>query len=914
MKIKLAVLAFFLFFAGNIAYSATKYYLPQVVVGSFTDPSIGNASYRTTFLFFNNQDSSTNITLALTKDDGTPMSVTIPGLGTKSTFSFTLSSGATRIIQTDNSGTARAGAATVTSDLAIGVSGAYTIYDAHGNFKTEAGVGNSDPLKDFVIPVQIIGNYNTGMAWFNPSTTDSSITVTLTSTDGTVAATTSKTLAAGRHTGFYIGGDLFPNITSFQGMLRVQSTVAISAMTLRQNTPPLSYTSCPVIPTSTTQKTFNLAHIANGSGPYEGYKTTFMLLNPSSGAANITIAFKADSGSPLSVTIPSQGTSAKDTFNLTLGAGKSLFLQTDGTGPELGGAAVITSDVPIGAAGIFTELNPNGDFATEAGVQASQALTSFTLPIDSRVSPDGATTTSDTGIAFFNPNSSSNTFYLEFLDADGVVITTTPVNLPANGHAAYFFNQLFPGLGNTQGSVAITGLTNAVSAMTLRMNMSPFRMTTLPVVAGTAPGLFYAESGTYAATRPIYADITANMTINRSMNYAFALTVPISGIASGTYTPIQVQAISSSSGRIYRPKYDVVSGTSATVPLTPGMYTLRAMGWMPGYANQYNGVYVDYTTDEFFLANTTSQAIDIPQPTYHTVTGTITGFSSLGITTSAGLSFYGTVAGNSHIQYVVYCSTDSEGKGTFTQSMPDGNYIAILQVAGNTGTTISGATENMSLQNIGVFSVNGTDTTVNLTVPALATLSGTASFAGGTLPMGKFTITAQDNFLPNFGYINTNYNSYPGLNYFPRNTTWTQDAFGGAYSATLGAGSTYNLRYSMIIYNSDSTAAGTAYYSPSSGASVNLTASGNAYNFDTLPQLPSLVTVTGKVKNALGTGFASIVVARSDSIIGTDGNIIPGLSYYATTTADSSGNYSLSVLPGRNYQLYYSTSYVLIAQ
>jgi hypothetical protein len=282
------------------------------------------------------------------------------------------------------------------------------------------------------------------------------------------------------------------------------------------------------------------------------------------------------------------------------------------------------------------------------------------------------------------------------------------------------------------------------------------------------------------------------------------------------------------------------------------------------------------------------------------------------------LSFYGTVADNPHIQYVVYCDTDTNGNGTFAQSMPDGDYIAVLQAA-NTGTTISGATENMGLQNIGTFSVSGDDITVDLlAVPTLATLSGTASFAGGTLPKGPFTITASDNSLPNLGYINTKYSSYPGYNlYYPRNTTFTQNAFEGEYNMTLGAGSEYNLSYSMLVHNSASSSVGTAYYSPASGASVPLAGAGNTYtyDFDTMPELPSLVTISGRVRDAAANGVDySVVIARSTSIIGPSGSVIPGLSYYATATADSSGNYTLSLLPGRNYQLYYSTHYMLIIQ
>jgi hypothetical protein len=248
--------------------------------------------------------------------------------------------------------------------------------------------------------------------------------------------------------------------------------------------------------------------------------------------------------------------------------------------------------------------------------------------------------------------------------------------------------------------------------------------------------------------------------------------------------------------------------------------------------------------------------------------------------------------------------------------MPGGDYIAVLKVP-NIGTTVPGATENLGLK-IGTFSVTSDDTIVNnLTIPTIATLSGTANFADGT-PVGPFTITAADNSLPNLGYINSRLNAYPGYynSYYPPDTTWTKDPFGGAYAASIGGdGHNYNLGYSFLVYNTTSTSVGAAYYSPSSDTAVPVTGSVASYNFDSLPSLPPLVTLSGTVNSATGSASTTtIVIARSDSIIGVDVNVIPGLSYYATTPVDSSGHFNLSVLPGHNYQVYYSGRYVMVIQ
>lgn len=74
-------------------------YLPHIANGSF-----GGGSFRTTFILFNNTDSNESAQLLVTGNDGKPLVVTIPGLGTGSEFTIALPPGATRIYQTDGSG------------------------------------------------------------------------------------------------------------------------------------------------------------------------------------------------------------------------------------------------------------------------------------------------------------------------------------------------------------------------------------------------------------------------------------------------------------------------------------------------------------------------------------------------------------------------------------------------------------------------------------------------------------------------------------------------------------------------------------------------------------------------------------------------------------------------------------------
>jgi hypothetical protein len=726
MKLKMAVLVFGLFFVGSTGFSST-YYLPQVAIGSYTGGEGKVYSYRTTFVFFNNTNTANYVTMALTDDAGNPMKANISELGKNSTFSFQLSAGSTRIFRTDSSGSIHTGAATITSDSDIGVSGIYTINNvATGEFVTEVGVQATSLMSKFVIPIQTTANgaVTTGLALYNPGALDSTITLSIKNEDGTTAeANVSVPLAAGKHTAFYIT-DKFPSInnSAFSGMLTVQSSANISAVTLRQNAPStVTYTSIPVVPTTSTQKTFNLAHFADGLVGGTPYKTTFMLYNFSTSSATVTLAPRHDDGTALTLTM-ADGTSTASSY--TIAPGASRFLQTDGTAGAQG-AVIISSNVAIGVAALFTEYNNDQSFNTEAGVQDSQALTDFALPIDSRVSLDGSVTTSDTGIAFFNPGSSSVDITPKFLDVGGIITTSsTQITLPAKGHAAYFFNNLFPQLGDVQGSIAISDLTSGISAMTLRLNMAPFGMTSLPVVSGTATGFSAATSGNPSAKKLAGIIATADTTVDTKLPYGYAVTIGPT-IAGGTvWSSNGGQGVRAfSSGNTYT---TTTSGTNYTANLPPGDYEFNV--------ESYSGT----TTSAFYWFYTTANLVTISSnatipitatfPTLYTVTGNISG-----LTATSG--------------HMLFVSTDNSGSyghnlvngSTYTVRVPSGTY-QISYHASWPATSPFNYINNLGTVTVSDDNASGPD----IVMPTSADVSGTLHFTDTAPASIAITATNSD--------------------------------------------------------------------------------------------------------------------------------------------------------------------------
>jgi hypothetical protein len=855
VKTKLGIFVFFLLFAGNSAFSQftpNNYYLPQVADGTYAD-----GSFRTTFVFFNNHNNSATVLMTLTDDAGNGMTVTIPGLGTDSEFSFTLPAGATRLYQTSGLGSLKAGAATIFSTAPIGVSGIFTIFDTANNFVTESGVGSSDPLTDFVIPVQAGGNYSTGLALFNPNG-DASFLAILSDANGTELARTTKDLVGGAHMAIFVtgGGQLFPNISSVQGTLTIHSPEAISAMVLRQSSSPYGLTSLPVVSTSSTQTTMSLAQVANGSYNGGSFRTSFLLFSTSSSTANVALTLTKDDGTPFPVTIPGQ-TPNSSTFNFTIAPGKSLFLQTDGSGSLAAGAARITSTAPIGATGIFTVYDPQGNFQTEAGVGDSPVLTQFTLPVD-------LTGTFDTGVAFFNPGTASVTMTFRFMNVSGENSSQSPtITLGPKEHTAQFVSQLFPGLSNVQGSLAISA-TGGIAALTLRQNSTPYGLTTLPVASGTATGTSAAKVLLSQVQTGVSA--TSNVTVNKTLPPGLRL----SGIIQGGGFGFLVTAQSGSNA--YSGTVDFLSGRYLVI-LPAGTYTVKVVFVPTAAGNQT--VLMTYThPNQVQVPADTTLNLTLPSPAMFNISGAVSGTSN--IPGSGGTTDLVFTSNDNSIQGLIPITA---GTGTYSGVLPAGNYLVCI-TADNIPSGL--LIENLSVYNVGTVNVSG-NTTASFAVPNLVTLSGIAGFSGVT-PTSGFISATDTADLPTDPFIFLSGPRTSGVSFLT--------GFTGSYQMLLPQ----NRTYSMDVSYEPSTIAGMVSY-PVTMSTVNLP--GNAtYNF-TVPSLPVQVTVSGRVTDNSGNGVADVSVsAYTESLTGA-----ANTAFSAGSTTDSNGNYSFNILSGTNYQM-----------
>jgi hypothetical protein len=479
-----------------------------------------------------------------------------------------------------------------------------------------------------------------------------------------------------------------------------------------------------------------------------------------------------------------------------------------------------------------------------------------------------------------------------FLDQDGLSTTAGKITLAAYGHYADFFGTIFPNMGAIQGSFTLSGLSSGVAAMALRMNLSPFSMTSLPVIEGATPGFVYstaAVGGTASGAIISNVAVTGDKTYNKQIYWGYRLPVVVTGYPTSGSGINQVQAISTS-GRTYKP-YTVAASSSLYV--APGVYKIRTAGWM-GTSTSVSGTWLSYTSPDLVTvtATTSTANITIPAMTTYTVAGTIAGVDKISSATGSQMVFIST--DDSPTQYTVYCS---QTNGSFSQAMPAGTYVAGIQALGFGSTT---GTENMGFLNIGTFTVSGDMTVDNLAIPDSPALSGTASFVGGAPAQGAVTITAKDSTAPVI-------DSTAGNLYAPyiTSSTWTSNtasgAFAGPYDMQLIANRDYNMSLAYSLYASTSTtvASGVVTYTPLLN---DVTLDGNGvFDFANIPAPSALVTLSGKLTNSLGNVSGATVTAVATSLTGA-----PNSVYRATGTTATDGTWSMKV-PRGNYRLYLSS-------
>ena len=365
------------------------YYFPHLAVG---------ASWQTTITYINYSPEEVTCQTDFLSDHGSPLMVSFAGLGTVDSRTDVLPPGGSVHQETnvDLSAPLAPGWARATCSGPVKASLLYRLRNSEGVPTAEAGVNAAAvPATRFVtFAEQGEGQFGTGVAYANPSSTSAHVTFTARDATGQMLASVDRTLLPGGHDAHGMGS-LF-GFTSFTGSLEVTSTVPIVSLSINLEADPV-FSSLPAgEPDAAAQgsTTYYFPHLAVGAS----WQTTITYINYSPEEVTCQTDFLSDHGSPLMVSFAGLGTVDSRTDVLPPGGSVHQETNVDLSAPLAPGWARATCSGPVKASLLYRLRNSEGIPTAEAGVNAAAVpATRFVTFAEQGEGQFG------TGVAYANP-------------------------------------------------------------------------------------------------------------------------------------------------------------------------------------------------------------------------------------------------------------------------------------------------------------------------------------------------------------------------------------------------------------------------------------------------------------------------------------------------------------------------------
>ena len=457
--------------------SIRRLFFPQIANGSF-----GSIYFRTSVVLVNAGDTEAVGHISFFNADGTEMEISPPSSGMPpGIVYFRIPAKGSFVFETDGNGPGTSGYAEVAVSSGVGGSAIFTEYGSGGTLITEAAVAASELLDFCVFPVDVTGDFNTGVAIANPGSGDVNVYLNLLDLSGNPVAARSVPLAAGRQMAVYVSGigQLFPSLRNFRGSVQVLADAPVPAVALRSSSRTL--TTFPAVPLNQDYNPVTLTFPQMVVGPTSGsYRSTIVLTNPgyfpASGTLTLSgrIQFRRPDGSLLTPRpdSPAGGVS----YDFTVQALGALFLESVPADSLVSGYAVLTANHGIGGVVIFSLYDAAGALITEAAVPPAPTSEDFLIFAQA----DGIY---NTGIALANtgPDQSELCYVLRSDEDPGNAVQTEPSGMAPGLHAAEMIageNQLFPAFSGT-GTLEVRS-SRAIPAVALRLTAKT--MTAVPVM------------------------------------------------------------------------------------------------------------------------------------------------------------------------------------------------------------------------------------------------------------------------------------------------------------------------------------------------------------------------------------------------------------------------------------------------
>ena len=292
------------------------------------------------------------------------------------------------------------------------------------------------PLESRTAPSYLLAFDNTagrvlGVALENVSAQAANIPVVIRDDTGKIISPAGATIpmAANGHFAFVLSDPQqgFPVTAKMRGTIEFDTPPGgkISALGIRFTPPNNALTTIPALASVGTGGG-SIAHFASGG---DGWQTTFVLVNTGASAANATLKFFADDGTPLVLPLAfpqfAGATTAVPSITQTLAPGATLILDSSGSSALLTGSAQLSTTGNIGGFVIFRHNNQEA-----AAPWESRNPSSYLLAFDN-------TNGTATGVAINSVSAQTVMIPVVVRDDTGAQIATDTLQLAPNGHLAF---------------------------------------------------------------------------------------------------------------------------------------------------------------------------------------------------------------------------------------------------------------------------------------------------------------------------------------------------------------------------------------------------------------------------------------------------------------------------------------------
>jgi hypothetical protein len=419
---------------------------PEIVFGAN-----GDLNYLTIIQAVNNNSTSSQGHIALYSDTGVTLSASFNGGAPAPTFDFPMDSGVTLQIVISSTGPIAAGWMSITYNNSAATTTALLQYRAGTSVLTEVGLTPFyQPMSSTDFAVETGPNLNAGIAIVSPNVAGS-VLVRLwdPNNPGSLLGSTIVSLPANGHIAKLLS-ELFPSVASVGQILAQVSldscgtstcTTAgpgLIATALRLNMNTSSFTAIPVIQSPTGGSLVRvLPQIAVGGNPNGlNFQTALFLTTTASGGVTGVADIFDDNGNPINVSANGGSPSSHFAFTVLTNGVMKIMLSGNSTVQAGWVRLTLPQSEPLIVNEVYETMN-GSDIVTEAGVLESPQITGGLFYADQ-------TGVENVGIAFANPQVTSNPVTLTLYNEGGWVVDTQTVTLPPLGHLARYVYEYFP--------------------------------------------------------------------------------------------------------------------------------------------------------------------------------------------------------------------------------------------------------------------------------------------------------------------------------------------------------------------------------------------------------------------------------------------------------------------------------------